>query len=216
VSGSGRSPASLPYARRRVADPTFLRPQPRGWAGLRQNYLDVGAQPALPGQEPSTQDGSGDGDTGETVPRRLSHQAAARAELDAVAAVGVARMALTDAVLAVLQARPARIQAGEDQPDSPAIDGHVPLHGCNPVSRHGPALARGLSGDQVRAHPHAAEHAQGPGVARWPSACSTSATSACSSGTGTISGCPSWAVLSVWLPTRDEPIRQRRRSGSLK
>ena len=36
--------------------------------------------------------------------RRLSHQAAAQAELDAVAAVGVARMALTDAALAVLQA----------------------------------------------------------------------------------------------------------------
>jgi hypothetical protein len=126
------------------ADPDRLSPR---WAGLRQNYLDLGAQPALPGQEPSTQEGPGDGDTGETVPRRLSHEAAARAELDAVAAVGVARMALTDAALAVLQARLARIQAGEDQPDSQAFDGHVPLHGRNPVSRHGPALAHGLTGE---------------------------------------------------------------------
>ena len=121
------------------------------WAGLRQNYLDLGAQPALPGQEPSTQEGPGDGDTGQTVPRRLSHQAAARAELDAVAAVGVARMPLTDAALAVLQARLARIQAGEDQPDSEmdseTVDGHVPLHGRNAVSRHGPALAHGLTGE---------------------------------------------------------------------
>ena len=64
-----------------------------------------------------------------------------------MAAVGVARMALTDAALAVLQARLARIQAGEDEPDSAAIDGHVPLHGRNPVSRHGPALAHGLTGE---------------------------------------------------------------------
>jgi hypothetical protein len=125
-------------------DPDRLSPR---WAGLRQNYLDLGAQPALPGQEPSTHDGPGDGDAGETVPRRLSHQAAARAELDAVAAVGVARMALTDAALAVLQARLARIQAGEDQPDVETVDGHVPLHGRNPVSRHGPALAHGLTGE---------------------------------------------------------------------
>ena len=84
---------------------------------------------------------------GHPRPRRLSHQAAAQAEQDAVAAVGVARMALTDAALAVLQARLARIQAGEDQPDSAAVDGHVPLHGRNAVSRHGPALAHGVSGE---------------------------------------------------------------------
>jgi hypothetical protein len=64
-----------------------------------------------------------------------------------VAAVGVARMALTDAALAVLQARMARIQAGEDEPDAEAIDGYVPLHGRNAVSRHGPALAHGLRGE---------------------------------------------------------------------
>jgi len=48
----------------------------------------------------------------------------------------VARMALTDAALAVLHARLARIQAGEDQPDSAPVDGRVPLHGRNAVSRH--------------------------------------------------------------------------------
>src|SRR4029079_1407756 len=113
------------------------------WAGLRQNYLDLGAQPALPGQEPSAHETSDDSDHGA---RRLSYQAAAQAEHDAVAAVGVARMALTDAALAVLQARLARIQAGEDQPESVAVDGHVPLRGHNAVSRHGPALAHGLTG----------------------------------------------------------------------
>src|SRR5215208_6276301 len=52
-------------------DPHRLSPR---WASLQQNYLDLGAQPALPGQEPSTQDGTGDGNTGETA--RLSRQAA--------------------------------------------------------------------------------------------------------------------------------------------
>jgi hypothetical protein len=144
ISRSRRAAEEQRQAVRLDTDPDRLSPR---WAGLRQNYLDLGAQPALPGQEPSTHDGPGDGDAGETVPRRLSHQAAARAELDAVAAVGVARMALTDAALAVLQARLARIQAGEDQPDVETVDGHVPLHGRNPVSRHGPALAHGLTGE---------------------------------------------------------------------
>jgi hypothetical protein len=126
-------------------DPDRLSPR---WAGLRQNYLDLGAQPALPGQEPSAQERPDDGKAdGQSATRRLSHQAAAQAERDAVAAVGVARMALTDAALAVLQARLARIQAGEDQSDSAAIDGHAPLHGHNAVSRHGPALAHGVSGE---------------------------------------------------------------------
>jgi hypothetical protein len=112
------------------------------WARLQQDYLDLGGQPALPGQEPSAE-----GPDDEDVPRRLSHRAAAQAELDAVAAIGIARMALTDAVQAVLQARLARIQAGEDQPDSAVADGHVPLHGSNAVSRHGPALAHGVTGE---------------------------------------------------------------------
>ena len=127
-------------------DPDRLSPR---WAGLRQNYLDLGAQPALPGQELSVQERPDDGDAdgaGGGATRRLSHQAAAQAELDAVAAVGFARMALTDAALAVLQARLARIDAGEDDPDA-ATDGHVPLHGRNPVSRHGPALAHGVTGE---------------------------------------------------------------------
>ena len=130
-------------------DPHRLSPR---WANLQQNYLDLGAQPALPGEEPSAQenpdnaDGLGEGDRN-GVARRLSHQAAAQAELDAVAAVGIARMALTDAAQAVLQARLARIQAGEDEPDSAAAEGHVPLHGRNAVSRHGPALAHGVSGE---------------------------------------------------------------------
>ncbi len=121
-------------------DPDRLSPR---WAGLRQNYLDLGAQPALPGQDPTQEHP----DAADETTRRLSHRAAAQAERDAVAAVGVARMALTDAALAVLQARLARIQAGEDQPDSAAIDGHVPLHGHNAVSRHGPALAHGITGE---------------------------------------------------------------------
>jgi hypothetical protein len=119
------------------------------WALLRQNYLDLGAQPALPGQEPSAQEtpdvDSGGGDGGGP---RLSHQAAAQAERDAVAAVGIARIALTDAALSVLQARLARIQAGDDEPEAAAVvDGHVPLHGRNAVSRHGPALANGIRGE---------------------------------------------------------------------
>ena len=51
-------------------DPDRLSPR---WAGLRQNYLDLGAQPALPGQEPSTQDSPDDG-TGDGAARRLSHR----------------------------------------------------------------------------------------------------------------------------------------------
>ena len=126
-------------------EPDQLSPR---WARLQHNYLDLEALPELPGQQspapesPDNADGHADG-----VARRLSHQAAAQAELDAVAAVGIARMALTEAAQAVLQARLARIQAGEDEPDAAAADGHVPLHGRNPVSRHGPALAHGVSGE---------------------------------------------------------------------
>ena len=54
---------------------------------------------------------------------------------------------MTDAMLAVVQARLARIDAGEDDPDAATVDGHVPLHGRNPVSRHGPALAHGVTGE---------------------------------------------------------------------
>ena len=105
------------------------------WADLRQQYLDLGAQPEVASAD---QDGE---------PAPVSHAAAAQAEADGIAAVGLARVALTDAALAVLQARLARIDAGEDAADAAAIDGHVPLAGRNPVSRHGPALAGGLLGE---------------------------------------------------------------------
>ena len=136
--------------RQAVSLDTDLRRLSPRWAGLRQNYLDLGAQPALPGQEPSAQDSlahESGGSPADGSARRLSHQAAAQAEQDAMAAVGIARIALTDAALAVLQSRLARIQAGEDQPESATVDGHVPLHGRNPVSRHGPALAQGITGE---------------------------------------------------------------------
>jgi hypothetical protein len=124
------------------------------WVSLRQDYLDLGEQEFLPGERPGD-----DPDVDEphvTEPhvaeqtpatRRLSHAAAAQAERDAVAAVGFARIAMTDAMLAVVQARLARIDAGEDDPDAATVDGHVPLHGRNAVSRHGPALAHGVTGE---------------------------------------------------------------------
>jgi len=136
--------------RQAVSLDTDLRRLSPRWAALRQNYLDLGAQPALPGQEPSAQDRpdhEGEDSPDDRTAQRLSHQAAAQAEQDAMAAVGIARIALTDAALAVLQSRLARIQAGEDQPESATVDGHVPLHGRNPVSRHGPALAQGITGE---------------------------------------------------------------------
>jgi hypothetical protein len=146
IRKTGKAAEEQRQAVRLDTDPDRLSPR---WARLQQNYLDLGELPALPGQDPSAQDGhddSADG-YGDGVARRLSHQAAAQAELDALAAVGVARMALTEAAQAVLQARLARIQAGEDEPDAAAVDGHVPLHGRNPVSRHGPALAHGVTGE---------------------------------------------------------------------
>ena len=116
------------------------------WVSLRQDYLDQGAQQDLPDHEPTADEVLATERAGKTV-RRLSHTAAAQAERDAVAAVQLARLALTDAALAVVQARLARIDAGEDDPDAAIVDGHVPLHGRNPVSRHGPALAHGLTGE---------------------------------------------------------------------
>ncbi|MBN9734142.1 MULTISPECIES: hypothetical protein [unclassified Pseudonocardia] len=72
---------------------------------------------------------------------------AVRAETDALAAVSAARLALLDAHLAVLDARVARIDAGDGDPGAVAVDGHTPLTGRNAVTRHGPALAHGLSGE---------------------------------------------------------------------
>ena len=127
----------------RNVDPDLLSSR---WVSLRKDYLDLGAQESLPGQgiDPDT---PGDDLIGQPPVHRLSHAAAAQAERDAIASVDLARMALTDAALAVLQARLARIDAGEDEPDAATVDGHVPLHGKNPVSRHGPALANGVTGE---------------------------------------------------------------------
>ena len=124
-------------------DPLLLSSR---WVSLRQNYLDLGEQESLPGQPILFSEDTGSS-RAQATEHRLSHAAAAQAELDANAAVVLARMALTDAALAVLQARLARIDAGEDDPDAAVVDGHVPLHGKNPVSRHGPALAHGLTGE---------------------------------------------------------------------
>ena len=125
------------------------------WVSLRQDYLDLGEQEFLPGERPGDDPDVDEPHVTEQSPvaeqtpatRRLSHAAAAQAERDAVAAVGFARIAMTDAMLAVVQARLARIDAGEDDPDAATVDGHVPLHGRNAVSRHGPALAHGVTGE---------------------------------------------------------------------
>ncbi|GAA4799746.1 hypothetical protein GCM10023200_40770 [Actinomycetospora chlora] len=87
-----------------------------------------------------------DGEIG-TGPASTGHSEAARAEADAAEAVTVARLALLEAHLAVLDARLALIDAGEGEPGASAVDGHTPLTGRNAVSRHGPALARGLRGE---------------------------------------------------------------------
>ena len=125
------------------------------WVSLRQDYLDLGEQEFLPGERPGDDPDVDEPHVTEQSPvaeqtpatRRLSHAAAAQAERDAVAAVGFARIAMTDAMLAVVQARLARIDAGEDDPNAATVDGHVPLHGRNAVSRHGPALAHGVTGE---------------------------------------------------------------------
>jgi hypothetical protein len=115
------------------------------WVSIRQHYLDLGPQDLLP--EPGTAADQLSDDPAVAAEHQLSHAGAAQAERDAAVAVTFARLALNDAALAVLQARIARIDAGEDDPDAATVDGHVPLHGRNPVSRHGPALAHGLLGE---------------------------------------------------------------------
>jgi hypothetical protein len=123
----------------RDGDPMLLSSR---WVSLQKGYLDLGEQDSLP-ELPAPLDSA---DPLKTGPR-LSQASAGQAERDAVAAVDLARIALTDAALAVLQARLARIDAGDDDPESATPDGHVPLHGRNPVSRHGPALAHGVTGE---------------------------------------------------------------------
>ncbi len=140
------------------------------WARLGQAYLDLGVpagaiagdpEIATEGPTGAGRHGLADSPTEPTEPtaknepsatnepsaKKLTPAEAAAAERNAVAAVMVARMALSEAQYGVLQARLARIDAGEDDPDAAAVDGHVPLHGRNSVSRHGPALARGVRGE---------------------------------------------------------------------
>ena len=118
---------------------------------LRQDYLDLGPQEALPEPELTPeQEAAAEQVVRRTGPRRSDGLESCRRRAGGAgreAAVKFARIALTDAALAVLQARLARIDAGEDDPDAATVDGHVPLHGRNPVSRHGPALAHGLTGE---------------------------------------------------------------------
>jgi hypothetical protein len=92
-------------------------------------------------------DGGPAGSAARSEPPRVTHAEAARAEANAVAAVTVARLALQEAHLAVLDARLARIDAGEAEPETATVDGLTPLPGQNAVSRHGPALARGVRGE---------------------------------------------------------------------
>jgi hypothetical protein len=103
--------------------------------------VDVASRPTIP-------TGSRGADTIEgSAPAQVDHHEATRAEVDASAAVTVARLALLEAHLAVLDARLARIDAGEADPEAAAVDGHVPLQGRNAVARHGPALTHGLRGE---------------------------------------------------------------------
>jgi hypothetical protein len=87
------------------------------------------------------------GSAARSEPPRITHAEAARVEANAVATVTVARLALQEAHLAVLDARLARIDAGEAEPEAATVDGLTPLLGQNAVSRHGPALARGVRGE---------------------------------------------------------------------
>ncbi|WIX83517.1 hypothetical protein QRX50_23525 [Amycolatopsis carbonis] len=129
---------------RRDIDPARLSPE---WARLWQNHVD--ADPPADHTE------------------AVTHEDAAQAERDGVAAVAIARMALTDAARAVLEARLARIRAGEDEPDAVTVDGHVPLRGANPdrVRAQRPAglARRGVRGVRAGVHAGGVFH---PAVAR--------------------------------------------------
>jgi hypothetical protein len=111
-------------------------------ARLREALLDgdIGES----GQRARTTRSAGSADCSEAA--EISHRQAAQVEADAVAAVTVARLAVHEAHLAVLDARIARIDAGETEPAA-AGDGYMTSRGRNAVSRHGPALARGLRGE---------------------------------------------------------------------
>src|SRR5215217_6758227 len=61
ISRARRAAEEQRQAVRLDTDPDRLSPR---WAGLQQNYLDLGAQPALPGQEPSAQVSPDNADAG--------------------------------------------------------------------------------------------------------------------------------------------------------
>ena len=74
---------------------------------------------------------------------------AVQAEADAAAAVTAARISLTTAHLAVLQARLAAIDAGDDEATAAAVRGYAVLARGNPVVRHSHALGTGIK-DELR------------------------------------------------------------------
>ncbi|MGD9528995.1 hypothetical protein [Pseudonocardia sp.] len=125
----------------------------------RRSAVTPAAEPALvgapvavePDDDRTHQEAPGDGrgvlPAGDDASPVGTHAEAARAERAAEAAVRTARAALQEAHLAVLKARLARIDAGEAEPDASVVDGHTALAGRNAVTRHGPALARGLRGE---------------------------------------------------------------------
>ena len=179
-------------------DPHRLSPR---WASLQQNYLDLGAQPALPGQEPSAQESPDDDGRGRVRGRGRGRRRSA-AESSGRGAGGVG-----------CGGRRRYRQDGPDRCRSGRVAGPVGPHpgGRGPAGFGGGRRSRAAArpqrrqptrpgarprhhrGDQVRAHPQAAEHGEGLWGSLWASACSTSATCGCSSGTRTSSGCPTWA-----------------------
>ena len=142
-------------------DPHRLSPR---WASLQQNYLDLGAQPALPGQELSAQERPDDGDAD-----GVGDGAHSAVESSGRGAGGIGRGG--------------RGRGGPDGPDrrrAGRVAGQVGPDpgGRGPVGRGGGrrsraaarsqrgqparpgARPRRLRGDQVRAHPEAAEHGE--------------------------------------------------------
>ena len=73
--------------------------------------------------------------------------AAAQAEADADAAVAIARLALIEAHLAVLQSRRAALRAGDSEAVAQAVRGFRPLPPGHPAIRHGKALGSGVNGE---------------------------------------------------------------------
>ena len=140
-------------------DPLLLSSR---WVSLRQDYLDLGDQEGLPGQtiDPDT---PGDDLIGRArAPAEPRRRRAGRAGRRRRRRPGPDRVDRRGAGRAA--GRLARIDAGEDDPDAATVDGHVPLHGKNPVSRHGPGPGpRRDRGDQVHPDPQTPDHREEPG-----------------------------------------------------